>query len=80
MPRRYPPEMRRQVIELSRHAAHVKQLVATFAVSQATVSNWIRQDVSQAGSRLTRTAAPLIGTTQTPSTTLVVDQHREGAG
>ena len=68
------------MIELSRHATHVKQLVATLAVSQATVSNWIQQDESQAGSRLTRAAAPLIDTTQTPSATLVVDQHREGAG
>ena len=68
------------MIELSRHATHVKQLVAMSAISQATVSNGIQQDASQAGSRLTRTAAPLIGTTQTPSATLVVDQHREGAG
>ena len=44
MPRRYPPEMRRQVIELARSGTRVKQLVATFAVSEATVYNWIKQD------------------------------------
>jgi transposase-like protein len=37
MPRRYPPEVRRQVIELARSGTRVKQLAATFAVSEATV-------------------------------------------
>ncbi len=39
MPRRYPPEMRRQVIELARSGTRVKQLAVTFAVSEATVYN-----------------------------------------
>jgi hypothetical protein len=39
MPRRYPPEMRRQVIGLARSGTRVKQLVATFAISEATVYN-----------------------------------------
>ena len=44
MPRRYPPEVRRQVIELARSGTRVKQLAATFAISEATVYNWIKQD------------------------------------
>ncbi len=44
MPRRYPPEIRRQVIELARSGTRVKQLAATFAVSEATIYNWTKQD------------------------------------
>ena len=51
MPRRYPPEMRRQVIELARSGTRVKQLVATFQISEATVYNWIKQDKIDRGER-----------------------------
>jgi transposase-like protein len=44
MPRRYPPKMRRQVIELARAGTRVKQLAVTFQISQATVYNWTKQD------------------------------------
>ncbi len=44
MPRRCPPEMRRQVIELARSGTRVKQLAVTFSVSEATVYNWTKQD------------------------------------
>ncbi len=44
MPRRYPPDMRRQVIELARSGTRVKQLALTFAISEATVYNWIKQE------------------------------------
>ncbi len=44
MPRRYPPEVRRQVIELARSGTRVKQLAATFAISEATLYNWIKQE------------------------------------
>lgn len=44
MPRRYPPEMRRQVIELARSGTRVKQLAVTFAISEATIYNWTKQD------------------------------------
>jgi len=44
MPRRYPPEVRRQVIELARSGTRVGQLVATFGMSEATIYNWLRQD------------------------------------
>ena len=36
--------MRRQVIELARSGTRVKQLAATFQVSEATVYNWTKQD------------------------------------
>lgn len=44
MPRRYPPEVRRQVIELARSGTRVAQLVATFQMSEATIYNWLKQD------------------------------------
>jgi len=44
MPRRYPPEVRRQVVELARSGTRVKQLAATFAISEATVYNWTKQE------------------------------------
>ncbi len=43
MPRRYLSETRRQVIELARSGTRVKQLAVTFAVSEATIYNWIKQ-------------------------------------
>lgn len=51
MPRRYPPEMRRQVIELARSGTRVKQLAVTFAISEATVYNWTNQDKIDRGER-----------------------------
>ena len=44
MPSRYPPEVRRQVVELARSGTRVKQLAATFAMSEATIYNWLKQD------------------------------------
>lgn len=44
MPRRYPPEIRRQVIELARSGTRVAQLVATFGMSDATIYNWLKQE------------------------------------
>ena len=44
MPRSYPPEVRRQVIELARAGTKVKQLAATFRMSDATVYGWLKQD------------------------------------
>ena len=44
MPRRYPPEVRRQVIELARSGMKVAQLVEAFEVSHATVYNWLKQE------------------------------------
>lgn len=44
MPRRYPPEIRRQVVELARAGTRVKQLAATFGMSEATIYNWTKQE------------------------------------
>jgi transposase len=44
MPRRYSPEVRRQVLELAGVGTRVKQLALTFAISEATIYNWLRQD------------------------------------
>ena len=44
MPRSYPPEVRRQVIELARAGTRVKQLAKTFAMSDATIYSWLKQD------------------------------------
>src|SRR5438105_4223024 len=44
MPLTYPPEIRRQVVELARSGTKVAQLVATFGMSEATIYNWLRQE------------------------------------
>ena len=44
MPRRYPAEVRRQMIELARSGTRVKQLAATFQVSEGAIYNWLKQD------------------------------------
>lgn len=44
MPRRYPAQTRRQVIELARSGTKVTQLVTTFGMTEATIYNWLRQD------------------------------------
>jgi transposase len=44
MPRRYPPEIRCQVVELARAGTKVAQLATTFGMSEATIHNWLRQE------------------------------------
>lgn len=44
MPRRHPPEVRRQVIELARSGTKVAQLAETFGMSDATIYNWLKQE------------------------------------
>lgn len=44
MPRIYPPEFRRQVIELARSGTRVKQLAAMFEMLDATIYYWLKQD------------------------------------
>ena len=44
MPRRYPPEVRRQVVDLAGAGTRVAQLAITFKISEATIYNWLRQD------------------------------------
>lgn len=44
MPRRYPPEVRRQVIELARSGTRVAQLVEVFGISEGAIYTWLKQD------------------------------------
>lgn len=44
MPRSYPSEVRRQVVELARAGTRVKQLAKTFQMSDATIYSWLGQD------------------------------------
>jgi len=44
MPRRYPPEVRRQVIELARSGTKVSQLSEVFGVSEAAIYTWLKQE------------------------------------
>jgi transposase len=44
MPRRYPPEIRRQVVELVRAGTRVKQIAATFGMSEAIIYVWLKQE------------------------------------
>jgi len=44
MPRRYPAEVRRQVVELARSGTTVAQLAETFGMSEAAIYNWTKQE------------------------------------
>lgn len=44
MPSRYPVQTRKQVVELARSGTRVAQLAETFAVSEATIYNWLKQN------------------------------------
>ena len=44
MPGIYPPEFRRQVVELVRSGTRVKQLAAMFEMLDATIYYWLKQD------------------------------------
>jgi transposase-like protein len=44
MPRSYPPELRRQVIELARSGTRVALLAETFGMSAVSIYNWLKQD------------------------------------
>jgi transposase len=55
MPRSYPLEVRRQVIELARSGTRVAQLATTFGMTEATVYNWLKQDRVDRGEEVGRT-------------------------
>lgn len=52
MPRRYPPEIRRQVVELARAGTRVAQLATTFGMTEATVYSWLKQDRVDRGEQI----------------------------
>ena len=45
----YPPEFRRQAIELVRSGTPLKQVAAELGVSEQTLRNWRRQEAVDAG-------------------------------
>jgi transposase len=55
MPRSYPPELRRQVVELARAGTRVAVLADTFGMSEVTVYNWLKQDRVDRGEELGQT-------------------------
>jgi transposase len=44
MPRRYPVEVRKQVVELARSGTRVAQLAETFGMSEAMIHGWLKQE------------------------------------
>jgi transposase-like protein len=44
MPRKYPAEVRRQVIELARSGTKIAQLAEIFGISDATIYKWLKQE------------------------------------
>jgi transposase-like protein len=55
MPRRYPPEVRRQVIALARSGTRVALLATTFQMSEVTIYNWLKQDRIDRGEEIGKT-------------------------
>ncbi|HET9103757.1 MAG TPA: hypothetical protein VFN55_10430 [Solirubrobacteraceae bacterium] len=55
MPSRYPPDVRRQVIELARSGTRVTQLAVTLQMSEVTVHNWLKQDRIDRGEEIGKT-------------------------
>ncbi|WP_197701119.1 transposase [Micromonospora coriariae] len=49
MPRRYPPEFRRKVLNLLKAGRSVAELVRDLEVSDQTIYNWRRQDLIDTG-------------------------------
>jgi transposase len=45
----YPPEFRRQAVELIRSGTPIKQVAADLGVSEQTLRNWVRQGDVDAG-------------------------------
>ncbi len=55
MPRRYPAEVRQQVVELARAGTRVAQLSATFGMAEATIYIWVNQEKVDRGERVGQT-------------------------
>ena len=55
MPSRYPPELRRQVVELARSGTRVALLAETFGMSAVSIYNWLKQDRIDRGEELGKT-------------------------
>lgn len=56
MPKAYPVEFRHRAVAKNREAdVSLKQIAADFGISYATLTNWMRQDATDAGEREGRT-------------------------
>ena len=51
MPRRYPPEFRRKVLDLLKAGRSVAEVSADLGVSDQTIYNWRNQDLIDTGLR-----------------------------
>lgn len=51
MPRRYPPEFRRKVLDLLKAGRSVAQVAADLQISDQTVYNWREQDLVDSGQK-----------------------------
>jgi transposase-like protein len=49
MPKRYPPEFRRKVLDLLKAGRTVAQLVRDLQISDQTIYNWRRQELIDTG-------------------------------
>ena len=49
MPRRYPPEFRRKVLDLLKAGCSVSELVRDLQISDQTIYNWRRQELIDTG-------------------------------
>ncbi|WP_439427354.1 IS3 family transposase [Micromonospora sp. LA-10] len=68
MPRRYPPEFRRRVLDLLKAGRSVAELVRDLEISDQTIYNWRRQDLIDTGQ--------LPGVTSTDQAELVAARRR----
>ena len=51
MPRRYPPEFRRKVLDLLKAGHTVAQVAADLQISDQTIYNWREQDLIDSGQK-----------------------------
>ena len=51
MPRRYPPEFRRKVLDLLKAGRTVAQVAADLQISDQTIYNWREQDLIDSGQK-----------------------------
>jgi Transposase. len=52
MPRRYPPEFRRKVLDLLKAGRKVAQIAAELGVTEQTIYTWRNQELVDTGQRL----------------------------
>jgi transposase len=51
MPKSYPPEFRRRVIELMRAGGSARELASDLALSEATIYRWVAEEEVERGER-----------------------------